>query len=91
MLLNKIKQWLYDNEKIDCYSITIIINKNFHDMAHLRKEINVTHNQYPNARLIKKLFEDEIKITILKNKIYNANVFISINARIGTFKRKDIK
>ena len=89
-MIKQIRKLIRDNQKVDCFSINIIINKNNRDVANMIREINTSTNEYPNARNIKKLFENDIKKTILDNKFYNAKVSVCFNCKIGTYKRKQL-
>lgn len=90
-LLEKIREWIYQNEKRDYYQCEIIINKDSRDLGSMIRTFNASKNLFPSRRLVAKSFEKQIIDFILKHKLYNSKVIIKIICKVGTFKRKDIK
>lgn len=90
-MFEKILKFINENQKIDCYYIDIIINKNNEDVTVMGKEISIEAGLYPNSRKIKKFFKNEIEEIIIKNKFYNAKVYIKYICMIGTFKKKNLR
>lgn len=89
-LLEKIREWIYQNEKRDYYQCEIIINKDSKDIGSMIRTFDTSKNFFPDRRTISKAFEKQIKEFLLKHKLYNSKIVIKIVCKIGTFKRKDI-
>lgn len=90
-LLEKIREWIYQNEKRDYYQCEIIFNKDSRDLGSMIRTFDSPKNFFPSRRLVSKSFEKQIRDFILKHKLYNSKVIIKIICKVGTFKRKDIK
>ena len=90
-LLEKIREWIYQNKKRDYYQCEIIINKDSRDLGSMTRTFDTSKNLFPSRRLVAKSFEKQIRDFILRHKIYNSKVIIKIICKVGTFKRKDIK
>ena len=90
-LLEKTREWIYQNKKRDCYQCEIIINNGRKNVGSMVRTFDVAKNLFPHRRTVAKAFENQIKELILENKLYNSRIVIKIICKIGTFKRKDIK
>ena len=90
-LLEKIREWIYQNEKRDYYQCEIIFNKDSRDLGSMIRTFDSPKNFFPGRRIIAKAFEKQIRDFILKHKLYNSKVIIKIICKVGTFKRKVIK
>lgn len=90
-LLEKIREWIYQNESLEVYRCEIFLSKNNDDLVEMRRTVCLGKGIYPSRRKIAKLFEDDIKKHIFKRDIKNAIIVVNIISKIGTFKRKDTK
>ena len=90
-LLEKIREWDYQNEKRDYYQCEIIFNKDSKNVASMIRTFDTSKNFFPARRSIAKAFEKQIKEFLLKHKLYNSKIIVKIICKVGTFKRKDIK
>lgn len=86
-IFKKFIKYIKGFEKVDCYTIDIVINCKNTDRAIMSKQIRIPHGSYPKPRKIKKTFEKEIQKIILDNEFYHATVFIKFNCHIGTFRK----
>lgn len=90
-MFKKFIKFIDENQKRDCYYIDIIINKNNKHVAVMGKEISIKAGIYPSSREIKKIFKNEIEEIIIKNKFFNAKVYVKFICMIGTFKEKNLR
>lgn len=88
-ILEKIKQFIRNNRKVDCYSCEIILSKSHKDEVTMRRTFIIAKGFYPHRRKVAKTFEEHIKKHIHNLNLCNAIVIVNIVCKIGTFKYKE--